>query len=55
VTKSWISVFNVDGQILMPDVFIDNFKYDEEAFGSVRSVRIVVVVVIRFEGLEIIG
>ena len=26
VTKSWISVFNVDGEVLMDDKFIDDFK-----------------------------
>lgn len=28
VTKSWISVFNTDGKILMPDLFIDNYKFE---------------------------
>jgi len=28
VTKSWISVFNVDGNVLMHDEFIDNFKFE---------------------------
>jgi len=28
VTKTWISVFNVDGKVLMSDQFIDNFKFE---------------------------